>query len=62
VTTLALIGQGCEVRRHANHKSIAWWLIYEDRPIQRLACGTCLRHKENAVAILRHAEIDSQIV
>src|SRR6202051_157722 len=39
VTSFALIGQGCEVRRHRNHKSIACGLIYEDRPTQRLACG-----------------------
>src|ERR1700738_3579477 len=32
VTSFALTGQGCEVRRHANHKSIACRPIYENRP------------------------------
>jgi hypothetical protein len=60
VTSFALIGQGCEVRRRANHKSIACRPKSANRSAKRLAGG--LWNTAKAVAILRHAEIDSQIV
>src|ERR1700731_665868 len=56
VTSFALTGLGCEVRRHADQKSIAC------RPTCRPKPAPCLRTTVKAVAILRHTAIASKIM